>query len=149
MFIQIVPDDDAFEWQPLDEESGKPYDSTFSLRIVSDEIDKEIRKRHTRDRWEKKTRQMRPTLDDAAYITDILDHAIVGWAGIKNAKTGAELPCNADMKARLPERWKAEILRLCSGKEAGDVIAKAEDTKKNSLTTSSGSETNSRIRRAV
>lgn len=138
-FITIVETDEAFPWQPIDEESGKPYESSFSLRIVPDDIDRDIRKKHTRPSFEKKTRRMVDKLDDASYIADVIDYAIVGWTGIKAATTGAELPCTADMKGRLPEKWKAEILRLCSGKEAGDVVAAAEQEKKASKPISSGS----------
>ncbi len=129
-FITIVETDDAFPWQPTDEESGKKYDSVFSLRIVPDEVDRDIRKRHTHPTWQKKTRSMVDKLDDASYIADIIDYAIVGWSNIKAAGTGADLPCTAAMKTRLPERWKSEVLRLCSGKEAGDVVAAAEQEKK-------------------
>lgn len=129
-FITVVETDDAFPWQPTDDETGKKYDSVFSLRIIPDEVDKEIRKRHTRQTFQKKTRSMVDKLDDANYISDLIDYAIVGWSGLKAATTGADLPCTAEMKARLPEKFKADILRLCSGKEAGDVVAAAEQEKK-------------------
>ena len=149
-FITIVDTDDAFPWQPVDEESGKAYESSFELRIVPDDADKEIRKRHTRPTWEKKSRRMVDKLDDAAYIADILDYAIVGWSHIKASTTGQDVPCSTEMKARLPEKWKAEILRLCSGKEAGELAeTKAEQEKKGSTNTSSSKSTASRIPRAV
>lgn len=129
-FIKIVESNDAFPWHPVNEETGEKYDSVFKLRIVPDEEDAQIRKRHTRPQWEKKTRRMVDKLDDAAYLTDILDYAIVDWSGIQSATKGTDLPCTSDLKARLPEKWKAEIIRLCSGKEAGDVIAKADQEKK-------------------
>lgn len=129
-FITIVETDEAFAWQPTDEDSGKKYDSVFSLRIVPDEVDKDIRKRHTKQVWQKKTRSMVDKLDEPSYIADLIDYAIVGWSGMKAASTGAELPCSTEMKTRIPEKFKAEVLRLCSGKEAGDVVAAAEQEKK-------------------
>lgn len=136
-FITIVDSDEAFPWQPVNEESGQAYESSFELRIVPDEVDKEIRKRHTRPTWEKKSRRMVDKLDDAAYIADVLDYAIVGWSHIKASTTGQDLPCSTEMKARLPERWKAEVLRLCSGKEAGELAeTKADQEKKVSKSTS-------------
>lgn len=129
-FITIVETDEAFAWQPTDEESGKKYDSVFSLRIIPDDVDKDIRKRHTKQVWQKKTRSMVDKLDEPSYIADLIDYAIVGWSGMKAASTGADLPCSTDMKGRIPEKFKAEVLRLCSGKEAGDVVAAAEQEKK-------------------
>lgn len=135
MFIQIVETDDAFDWTPLDDETGKPYQSTFQLRVVSDDADQDLRRRHTRAVLDKRQRKMVQTLDEAAYIADLLDYAIVGWAAVRSATTGLDLACSAPMKARLPERWKAEILRLCAGKEAGDVVAQREQEKKVSKST--------------
>lgn len=135
-FITVVDTDGPFPWQPVDEESGKPYESAFQLRIVPDEVDKEIRKRFTRPVWEKKTRRMIDKLDEAAYIADLLDYAIVGWSNIKASSTGRDLECTSEMKTRLPERWKSEIIRLCSGKEAGELsAAKADEEKKVSTPT--------------
>jgi hypothetical protein len=136
MFIQIIDTDDAFDWTPVNEDTTEPYASTFQLRLVTDEADQEIRKQHTRATWDKKQRRTVDKLNEPAYVSDVLDHAILGWTGIKAAKSGAELPCTSAMKARLPEKWKAEILRLCSGKEAGDVVAQVEQEKKVSTTTS-------------
>ena len=136
MFIQVVETDDAFDWTPVHEETGEAYESTFSLRLVTDDADKEIRKRHTKQVWDKKQRRTLDKLHEADYLAEVIDYAILGWSGIKAAKSGAELACTAEMKARLPEKWKAEILRLCSGKEAGDVIAPAAQEKKVLKTTS-------------
>jgi hypothetical protein len=136
MFITIVETDEAFDWTPVNEDTGEAYTSTFQLRLVTDEADQEIRKRHTRPVWDKKQRRTIDKLNEPAYVAEVVDHAIVGWTGIKAAASGAELPCTSAMKARLPEKWKAEILRLCSGKEAGEVVAQTEQEKKRSATIS-------------
>ncbi len=130
MFIQIVDTDDAFDWTPVNEETGQPYESTFQLKLVTDDIDKELRKKHTRPVWDKKQRRTLDKLDESAFVIDLLDAAIVGWKGVKAASTGLELPCTAAMKARLPEKWKAEVLRLCAAKEGGDVVSQAVQEKK-------------------
>lgn len=130
MFITIVDTDEAFDWTPVHEETGEAYTSTFQLRLVTDDADQDIRKRYTRQVWDKKQRRTLDKLNEPAYVAEVLDHAILGWTGVKAARTGAELACTAEMKARLPEKWKAEILRLCSGKEAGEVVSKAEQEKK-------------------
>lgn len=129
MFIKIMDTDDAFDWTPVNEESGKPYDSSFQLKIVTDDADKALRKKHTRQVFDKNSRRMVDKLDEASYIIDVLDAAIVGWTGITSATTGAVLACTKDLKGRLPERWKADILRLCAGKEAGDVVSADQEKK--------------------
>jgi len=138
VFVQIIDTDEAFDWQPTDDETGKQYDSVFQLRIVNDDVDKDLRKKRTRRVWDKKQRRQVDELDEAAYVGDLLEHAIVGWTGIKGTK-GNDVPCTADMKTRLPERWKTEILRMCAGKEGGAVAAEQE--KKHSGTTSPGNPT--------
>ncbi len=140
MFIKIVDTDDAFDWTPVNEENGKAYDSSFQLKIVTDDDDKALRKKHTHQVFDKKQRRMVDKLDEASYIIEVLEVAIVGWKGITSATTGAELPCTNDLKGRLPEKWKADILRLCAGKEAGEVVS-ADQEKKALKTTSLSSPT--------
>src|SRR5262249_49097798 len=110
MFVSIVEDDRPFDWSPVDEESGETYESVFQLRIVDDDTDKVIRKRHTRQVFDKKLRRTVDQLELAGYLADVIDFAIVGWTKVKNARTGDELACTAALKTRLPEKWKAEIL---------------------------------------
>lgn len=129
MFIQIVDTDDAFDWTPVNEETGQPYESTFQLKLVTDDTDSVLRKHHTRQVFDKKQRRMVDKLDETAFIIDVLDAAIVGWTGIKASSTGDPLPCTKAMKGRLPEKLKAEILRLCAGKEAGDVVSADQEKK--------------------
>jgi len=144
MFIQLIDTDDAFDWTPTDD-TGTLYDSVFSLRLVTDEVDRELRARHTRQAWDKKTHRAIDKLDEAAFVADVIDYAILGWTGVKAARTGDELACTTALKARLPERWKAEILRLCAGKEDGDVVAQAAQEKKPSALTSSSKPTPARM----
>jgi hypothetical protein len=142
-FINIVETDESFTWRPVDDATGEPYESALELKIVSDETTKDLRRKHTKPTFDPKTRARMDKLDDFAYVADILDTAIVSWTGVKNAKTGEELPCTSALKARLPERWKAEIFRLCVAKEAGDVVSQSAQEKKVSETISSGNGTNS------
>lgn len=141
-FVKILDDDVPFEWRPTDEETATQLESAFQLRVVPDEVDREIRKRHTRPTWDKKQRRMVDKLDDALYVADVIDFAIVGWTNVQSARSGQALPCTSDLKARLPEKWKAEVLRLCSGKEGGEVVARGEQEKKPSASTLPGNPTN-------
>lgn len=134
-FIKIVESDEAFEWSPVHEEKGEPYESVFQLRLVTDDVDGALRKKATGRIKDERSRMMVDKLRESEYIAAVLDYAIVGWRGVQSAESGKELPCTTALKARLPERWKAEILRLCAGKEAGDVVAHSDQEKKVSATT--------------
>lgn len=136
-FIAIVETDDSFPYQPIDESTGQPYDSVLDLRIVSDKKNEELQKANTSQAWDKKSHRMVDRLNNFKYTEDLLDYAIVGWQGVKSATTGADLPCTPELKTRLPEKWKVEVIRLCLAKEAGDVVSKATEEKKLSAPISS------------
>jgi hypothetical protein len=56
-YIALISDDAPFDWTPTKEETGDPMESTFQLRIVSDDTDAELRKTHTKQVWDKKQRR--------------------------------------------------------------------------------------------
>lgn len=130
-FITIVQDDEDFEWSPIDETSGEKSTSVFMLRIVSDEVDERLRKENTRPVAQKRGPMVKE-LNQPKYIAAVIDYAITGWRNLKDARTGADVACTTAIKTRLPENVKADVLRLCSGKEAGEVVAAAEQEKKDS-----------------
>lgn len=129
-FITVIDADEPFRWQPRDDDTGLLSETAFMLRIVPDDVDADIRKRNSPKTWEKKSRQMVRELNTPLYISDVIDYAIVSWTDLKHAITGGDMPCTAKVKALLPEKWKSEILRLCSGKEAGDFLSSIEHEKK-------------------
>jgi hypothetical protein len=128
MFIKIVQSDEPFEWTPVDEKTGTKYSSTFTLRIVTDDVEKEIRKKYTTKWWDKGRRV--EEFDSLSHVIAVLDYAIVSWRGVQGAEDDQDLPCTSALKAKLPEKWRTEIVRLCSGKEAGDVVSQAAQEKK-------------------
>ena len=146
-FISILTGSEPFEWSP-DDEQGKPSETVLVLQIITDDMDTELRKAHTRPVLDKKSRRMIPTLDDSGYTAAVIDAAIVNWRGVTDARTGAEIPCSEAMKRLIPERIKLDVLRLCAGKEGGAVVA-AEAEKKRSATISRLSPTNSSISSAA
>ena len=133
--IAILDSDEPFDWSPIKPETGERSESVFSLRIVTDEVDRKLRLAHTRPAFDKTLRAMVDQLDLSAYTLAVIDAAIVDWRNVKAASTGADLPCTVAMKARLPERLKSEILRLCANKEGGEVMAAAAEEKKRSSAT--------------
>ncbi len=89
----------------MQEETGTVYATVFQLRVVTDDKDKEIRKRHTKPVFDKKQRRMVDKLDEAAFVGDLLDAGIVGWTGVQG-RSGADVPCTTEMKHRLQPRKK-------------------------------------------
>ncbi len=111
MFIEVQAPDTTFTHTP------EGTQSTFELRIVPDDVEKEARKQATRKEWDKGQRT--ESFDVHAFLARILDYAIVDWTGIKvrDANGVSELPCTKANKLLLPEKVKSEINRLCLGKE--------------------------------
>jgi hypothetical protein len=126
-FLTIVEDDDIFPfvWEEFD-------GTTFDLRIVSDDRHKTIRRQHTKTKF---NQGQRHEITDWTAVTEAcLEYAIANVRGLKARGKSGE-PVDLDfakleharqnqIKALLPERCKAEIIRLCVGKEAGDAAEK-------------------------
>jgi hypothetical protein len=120
MFLQIAKPDDVAPWQYTDKSNGTVYESKFHLRIVPDEVQEELRKKHTR-----KTGVVRGVdqteLDWAGFSNDCLDYAITGWEQVQHK--GVDLPCTKEYKVLLPEVIKTEISTMCMGKLLGEATA--------------------------
>ena len=116
-FIEVVEDGEVRDWQYTNPETGQQFDSVFHLRVAPDEIQKVWRKKYTTREFNRGQRV--ENVDWVKYNQDALDYCIVGWEGVR-AK-GTDLPCEREWKLRLPEMIKAEIIRLCVGKELGQV----------------------------
>ncbi len=137
-FIQIVEPDQTFPYTPLDE-SGRKLESQFELRLLTEDELTQLRKRHNSYVW--KNRQRLEEFDRFGFAADVVDKAIVSWSRVRRAGTDEDLPCERKYKLLLPERLQVEILRLCAGKEAGELFqeedgeAAASDPKASSPTT--------------
>ena len=138
-FLTIIEDDQTFEYQPFDLTSGQRMESVFVLRIVPDSVMKDLRQQYTKPVWEQHQRIER--MDDMAFGRALVDYAIVDWRGIKSARSDDDLPCTPEMKAKLPETVKADIIRLCAAKEAGAAVREAAEEKKRSSSSLSGKPT--------
>lgn len=122
-FITIVTPDKTFPWQYTDPDSKVKLDTVFTLRIVPDDYQKVVREDNTRKGWDAGRRTEETEWDE--FTRECLDYAIVGWEGLKTRNAAGEqvdVPCEREYKFLLPERVKAEIIRLTVGKEAGRAI---------------------------
>lgn len=128
-YIQVLDDDEQFSWSP-DTGDGEKSASEFTLRTVPEDVLKRLRKVHTHRTF--KHGQQVEDFDAFSYVADVLDYAIVTWAGVLRSKTREDLPCTKANKVRLPERIKTEIMRLCAGKEAGSALDDEGDDPKKS-----------------
>ena len=140
-FVTIIEDDNTFEYSPVDSRTGQRVETVFVLRIVPDEEVERMRKAATKRVFENHQPVMR--IDELAFGWALLDYAIVDWRGVKSARNGQDIPCTLDMKKKLPDATRGEIVRLCGGKDAGTALATMEEEKKLSAPTLSGRSTSS------
>ncbi len=121
-FVQIIVDDAPFPWQYTSPETGEKMATVFSLRVIPDKRNKQIRREHTKTKW--KNGQKVEDIDWDAVASAQIDEAVVAWDTLKGRKsdgTVVDLPCTLEFKRRLPERLKGEIIRICIGKETSHI----------------------------
>lgn len=138
-YLTIIEDGDTFPftWAGF-------LHTHFTLRLVPDSLHKVIRRKHTTTKWERNQRV--ELVDWTAVAEDCLAHAVVRIDGLRRRvqrTTGA--PAVGDgteaiqwdsldparrgtYLALLPETLKAEIMRICVGKEAGELDPNASPT---------------------
>ncbi|MDA3832604.1 MAG: hypothetical protein PF495_04330 [Spirochaetales bacterium] len=104
-FIEIVEDQETFEL-----EIGE---SGLTLRRFDSEVYRKIEKKHTKKEKNYRTGQKMKEVDEYAINLDLLDYMIVGWRGVRSPTTGEDVPCNKEMKAKLPGSIKMQITEAC------------------------------------
>lgn len=115
-FIQIVDEHQTFTWQP-EAEDGSRLESVLTLQVLAEDTLKALRKKHNQVVF--KHGQRVDDFDSFGFTNDVVDKAIVSWEGVFKGGTDDPLPCTREVKLKLPERLKIEIVRLCAGREAG------------------------------
>ena len=98
-------------------------EAVLTLRVPGEAQVDALRKRHRTTKFVHGART--EDFDAFAFAADVLDVSIVNWRGVC-AQGGEPLPCTRETKGLLPERVKAEVVRLCLGKEAGLEAAPGE-----------------------
>lgn len=125
-----ILEDETFPYQYVDADTGVVFDTTFTLREVPEDVEQAARRKHTPRKWHR-GRDV-GELNWAAFSADMLDYAIVSWdklvgiSRVNGVRVERDLPCVREHKARLPERVKADILRVALGRDAGQVVASEE-----------------------
>ena len=104
-FIEIVEDQETFEL-----EIG---DSSLTLRRFDSEVYRKIEKKHKKKEKNYRTGQKIKEVDEYAVNLDLLDYMVVDWRGVRSPTTGEDVPCNKDMKAKLPGSIKMQITEAC------------------------------------
>ncbi len=135
-FIQLV-EDDLIPFTFTDPDTGEKFETTFLLRVVPDEVEKRIRKKHTVTKF----RRGNPveTVDWRAYGNECLAFAIQGWKDLKGVRLGpkgevlsrTEIPFDtgtlATIITRLPETLKGAISRVVIAKQGGELFGRDDD----------------------
>lgn len=140
-FLTIIADNETFDYSPIDPATKQRTETVFVCRIVAEDRIKELRKQHTKRSFEH--HQPVERFDEYEFGMSVVDEAIVSWRGLRDERTGQELPCTPAVKRFLPAEVQAEVIRMCGAKEAGSTIAKTEEEKKLSAPISSGKSTSS------
>jgi hypothetical protein len=133
-YITILEDESVtFPWSP------NGYETEFLLRQVPDEVQTALTKKFTKNTWNRGTHQQEQKTDWVELNASMLEYAICGWERLmspplkevkdpggkilQHARDAREIPYRSELVRKLPERLQREIIRICVGKEAGEVMA--------------------------
>ena len=117
-FIEIVEDQETFEL-PIGE-------STLTLRRFDTSIFKDIEKRHTTKSKNLRQGGWIKEIDEYAVNEDLLDYMIVDWKNIKSPISHEDVPCDKEMKNKLPSSVKVQVIEACDA----DSITSADKKKR-------------------
>lgn len=118
-FIEIASEDDLIPWQFVHPDTKERWDSVLHIRIVPNDLQRRLKDRFTKPDFRRG--QKYEDFNWPLFMDECLDYAIVRWEGVK--RKGEDLPCEREWKLRLPELVKAELIRLCIGRELGEIQA--------------------------
>lgn len=124
-FIEIADDNEVFDYPYRDPATKVLTGTVFGIRVLTPDFRRALEQKHTTQEFVRGQRI--PIFNADSYVREGLDYAVVRWSGVR--KAGEELPCNPFYKDRLPESVRTELVRLCFGRELGDIIAEARGEK--------------------
>ena len=104
-FIEIIEDQETFEL-PIGE-------STLILRRFDTGIFKDIEKSHTTKSKNLRQGGWIKEVDEYAVNEDLLDYMIVGWKNVKSPISHEDVPCDKEMKNKLPSSVKVQVIEAC------------------------------------
>lgn len=112
MAVQLLTEDRRIE--VLDSDLAGVTDgdpgTTYTVRQITTRMNRELSKKHTKAKFDQKTRQREDALDSEAFIDDMLDHSLVAWKGIQ--VDGNDVPCERDYKLMLDVTRKSALVSL-------------------------------------
>jgi hypothetical protein len=112
MYIEIIEESESFEL-PIG-------DSVFELRRFGSDVHRLIEKKHTTKKKNPRTGLFMVEKDTYAINADLLDYMITGWENVKAPTTGADVPCEYDIKQQLPGVVKVQIIEACDADSITD-----------------------------
>jgi len=104
-FIEIIEDQETFELAI--------GESSFTLRRFDSQVYKNIEKRHTTKSKNLRQGGWIKEVDEYAVNEDLLDYMIVDWKNIKSPISHEDVPCDKEMKNKLPGTVKVQIIEAC------------------------------------
>lgn len=125
-FIQIIDDSAVIEYRQYFADADRFSESVIKVTPLSDARKDVIMKAHTTTKIKRGGRVVEKT-NWPAWTLQVLDEAIVGWDGVFYAGTKVPVPCTKELKGKLPEVVKADIIRIAVGREALPTQADEED----------------------
>jgi len=121
--IQIIEDDERFELQPEDPDTGEKLGSRIFYRRVPQAERNRITRQHTTTKRNKRTGASGEVVDFEALGRDLIAYAALDWSGIVGGD-GKEIPFDRALLQRLPDGILAQILdavRTTSSREVADL----------------------------
>lgn len=125
-FIEIADPNEVIDYRYVDPSTKQETGTIFQLQVLTIDERSAIERKHTKPEWVRGQRVM--NFDADAYVSDCLDKAIKGWndpvSGECTVRSkGRPVPCTTKAKSMLPESVRAELVRLCVGRELADIMA--------------------------
>src|SRR5262245_46155790 len=89
--------------------------TTYTVRQITPEKSKEIRKKHTTHPINRRTGVREELVDADAVLDDTIDHILTGWSGIVHK--GKPVDCTREMKLLLDYPRKTALVIVAGGNQ--------------------------------
>lgn len=100
MALKLIDPDEPFTVTDVSLGVGDgDTDTSYTLRPLTRDVWREIKKRHTTRVRNKRTGALDTEIDWEAFNDDLLDHVVIGWSGVVLSH-GEPAPCTRDLKLR-------------------------------------------------
>lgn len=112
MAVRLLDGDEHITVQDSDlpDVDGGDQETTYTVRQIPPEESRRIAHRHTKPTINRRTGTRESIVDHEAVVDDLLDAALVGWAGILHK--GEPAPCTREFKLLLDFQRKSALLKV-------------------------------------